>query len=87
MYVVLTISIATLIGIQTEIYQIISIRPCKLNYLFLIPVRANFLSPSGYILCIVVEYLISDNNPRRVYIVAIVFFKESSCYYGTITLL
>ena len=63
------------------------IRPCKLNYLFLIPVRANFLSPSGYILCIAVEYLISDNNPRRIYIVAIVFFKVSSCYYGTITLL
>ena len=54
------------------------LRPCKLNYLFLIPVRANYLSPSGYILCIVVEHLISDNNPRRVYIVAIVFFKESS---------
>ena len=64
-----------------------SIRPCKLNYLFLIPVRANFISPSGYILCIAVEYLISDNNPRRIYIVAIVFFKVSSCYYGTITLL
>ena len=54
-----------------------NIRPCKLNYLFLIPVRIH--------LCIVVEYLISDNNPRRVYIVAIVLFKESSCYYGIIT--
>ena len=36
-----------------------------------------------YILCIVVEYLISDNNPRRVYIVGIVFQNVSSCYYGT----
>ena len=41
--------------------------PSKLNYLFLTPVRANFLSSSGYILSIVVEYLFSDNNPRKVY--------------------
>ena len=53
------------------------IRPCKLYYLLLTPVRANYLTPSGYILYIVVEYLISDNNPRRVYIVAIVFFKKA----------
>ena len=33
-------------------------RPCKLNNLFLIPVRANFLPPSGYILCFFIEYLI-----------------------------
>ena len=49
------------------------VRPCKLNNLFLIPVRANFLPPSGYILCFVIEYLILVNNPRRVIIVVIVF--------------
>ena len=53
--------------------KILFLRPCKLNNLFLIPVRANFLPPSGYILCFVVEYLISVNNPRRIYIVSIVF--------------
>ena len=37
-------------------------RPCKINNLFLIPVYADFL-----------RYLISDDNPRRVYIVGIVF--------------
>ena len=45
----------------------IMIRPCKINNLFLIPVCANFPLPSGY-LFIVVEYLISDYNLRRVYI-------------------
>ena len=70
---------------EGKIY-LIEVRSCKLNYLSLIPVRANFPSPSGYILSIVVEYLNSDNNPRRAYI-AIVFFKERSWYYGTITLL
>ena len=50
-----------------------AVRPCKLNNLFLIPVRAKFLSPSGYILCFVVEYLISGDNPRRVYIVGVAF--------------
>ena len=49
------------------------VRPCKLNNLFLIPVRANFLPPSGYILCFVIEYLILVNNPRRINIVGIVF--------------
>ena len=63
-----------------------TLRPSKINNLFLIPVRANFLFPSGYILCIVVEYLISDNNPKRVYIVGIVFQKVSYCYYCTMTL-
>ena len=39
------------------------IKPCKMNNLFLIPIRANFLPPSrsGYILCIVVEYLTVDD--------------------------
>ena len=49
------------------------LRPCKLNNLFLIPVRANFLPPSGYILCFVIEYLILVNNPRGINIVVIVF--------------
>ena len=62
------------------------LRQCKINNFFLIPVRANFLLPSGYILCIVIEYLISDNNPKRVHIVGVVFQKVSSCYYGTMTL-
>ena len=30
-----------------------------------------------------VEYLILDNNPGRVFIVGIVLYNESSCYYGT----
>ena len=66
------------------------IRPCILNYLFLLPVRANLISSSRYILCsIVVEYLISDNNPIRVYIVAIVFLANSefTCFYGSYYLL
>ena len=51
----------------------LKIRPCKLNNLFLIPVRANFLPPPGYILFFVVEYLILVNNPRIINIVVIVF--------------
>ena len=59
------------------------IRPCEINNLFLFPARANFLPPSGYILFIVIEFLISDNNPRRVCFVGIVFYRESFCYYNT----
>ena len=55
------------------VYIEFNVRPCKLNNLFLIPVRANFLPPSGYILCFVIEYLILVNNPRRINIVVIVF--------------
>ena len=49
-----------------------------MNNLFLIPVRANFLLPSVFILLVVVEYLSSDNIRRRVYIVGIVFKNVNS---------
>ena len=59
------------------------VRPCKINNLFLIPVRAYVLPLSVNTLSIVVEYLMLDNNPRRVYIVGNVFQKVSSYYYLT----
>ena len=64
------------INIQKKKSRKILIRPCKLNSLILILVRANFLSPFGKNLCIIVEYLISDNNSQSVHIVVIVFLKR-----------